>query len=390
MRSNLFNSLLELHKINMEQEMLSPENTLEDVKIRIQRSYKNPNVGSVTQVVLKDGPQAFRIATLMEIINPKTKEFHHYSLKIDHVSKTRKGWFSKPDKSVRLEGTDPNEIDRLFTFLKAIDNGGFGEAKGDLHIISSTEYSKLENIIEVVPNIADADKLQLVGSILSQIDSSSSSTDGFISVLKESGSETLNHLAAASKMIEYSKAVNELGRLIESGATVESVFQRHLEDNPWMFGSEYSELLPRKTWTRDNRLDYMLRKTVDDYLEIVEIKTAFSDPLFLHDKSHNSFYPSSKLSPIIGQVTRYIEEVERNRDSIIAIDGSDPLKIRARIIAGRDGDKEHQVALRNFNSHLHRIEIITYDQLFKIAKRVLNMFSDPMPEQGDNWDDIPF
>ncbi len=46
------------------------------------------------------------------------------------------------------------------------------------------------------------------------------------------------------------------------------------------------------------------------------------------------------------------------------------MKIRARAIVGRDGSEEHQAALRNFNAHLHRIEILTYDQLLKIAERV--------------------
>jgi hypothetical protein len=160
-----------------------------------------------------------------------------------------------------------------------------------------------------------------------------------------------------------------------------------------MFGSEYSELLPRKTWARDDRLDYMLRKTVDDYLEIVEIKTAFDDALFLKDTSHDSHYPSSKLSPIIGRVTRYIEEVERNRDSILVTDDVDTFKIRARVIVGRDGSAEHQVALRNFNAHLYRIEIITYDQLIKIAERVLSVFA-PQPAievaEDDGFKDIPF
>ena len=70
--------------------------------------------------------------------------------------------------------------------------------------------------------------------------------------------------------------------------------------------------------------------------------------------------------------------------------GSDPLKIRARIIIGRDGDSNHQKALRNFNAHLHRIEIITYDQLIKIAERVLNMFNVKSEEPEEDFDDIPF
>jgi hypothetical protein len=96
---------------------------------------------------------------------------------------------------------------------------------------------------------------------------------------------------------------------------------------------------------------------------------------------------------VIGQVARYIEEVERNRDSILAKDGSDTLKIRARAIVGRDGSAGHQTALRNFNAHLHRIEIITFDQLLKIAERVLSMFSADQADPGDAEtidDDIPF
>jgi hypothetical protein len=159
-----------------------------------------------------------------------------------------------------------------------------------------------------------------------------------------------------------------------------------------MFGSEYSELLPRRTWTRDDRLDYMLRRTVDGFLEIVEIKTAFSEPLFLYDASHDSHYPSARLSPVLGQVARYIEEVERDRDSIIAKDSVDTLKIRARVILGRDGSNKHQVALRSFNSHLHRIEIFTYDQLIRIAERVLGVFDERPPDVAEqNFDDdIPF
>jgi hypothetical protein len=371
---------------------LPPENTIDDVKVRIQESYKNPNVRRVTQTVLKEGPRAFKIASLIEIINPATDEFHHYSLKIDHIDKTRAGWFYKPERSVRLEGKEPDEIEKLLKFLTAAYQDEFNDASGEMHLVSSDDYAKLENLVEAVPNIADTDKIHLVGTLISQLDEDSSSIASFVNAFEESGTETIQHIATASRLIEYSKSLQKLRELVEDSSTVEREFQKHLEVNPWMFGSEYSELLPRKTWARDDRLDYMLRKTVDDYLEIVEIKTAFDDALFLKDTSHDSYYPSSKLSPVIGQVTRYIEEVERNRDSILVTDGVGILKIRARVIVGRDGSAGHQAALRNLNAHLYRIEIITYDQLIKIAERVLSVF-DPQPEieeeEGGGLKDIP-
>ena len=79
---------------------------------------------------------------------------------------------------------------------------------------------------------------------------------------------------------------------------------------------------------------------------------------------------------MIGQVIRYIEEIERNRDSIRAEDGYDPLKIRARVIIGRDGDIDQQKALQNLNAHLHRIEVFTFDQLLRTGKRVLEVFQE--------------
>ena len=81
--------------------------------------------------------------------------------------------------------------------------------------------------------------------------------------------------------------------------------------------------------------------------------------------------------------------MERDRDSILAKDGSDTLKIRARIIIGRDGDADHQNALRNFNAHLHRIEIYIFDQLLRVGKHVLDIFQEQITQDNDN-DEPPF
>ena len=140
----------------------------------------------------------------------------------------------------------------------------------------------------------------------------------------------------------------------------------------------------------------MLRRTVDNYLEIVEIKTAFTESLFIYDDKRDCYYPSAKLSPVLGQITKYIEEVERQRDYILATDDADTLKIRARAILGRDQSAEEQAALHKLNAHLHGIEILTFDQLVRIAERVLAIFATTeetsvLSENDDEFDDdIPF
>ena len=374
---------------------LPPESTLDDVIVRIHETYKNPNVGKIHQAILKDGPRTFRFATLLEIIDPKTGDLHHYSLKIDSVDRLKNGWFSKPTKSVRLEGNNPDEIEHLYRFLSVLNKGELTDKTGELHIIGSDEYKKLENLLNALPNLASSDKIELIKAILPQIDGSSSYAQEFISAFKDSDPETIKNISIASRFVEYKKAYERLVSLIDNENATEQSLQNHLGENPWFFGSEYSELLDRRTWTRDDSLDFMLRRTVDNFLEIIEIKTPFRESLMRHDNSHDSYYPSARLSTVLGQVMRYIEEVDRARDSILGKDQYDTLKIRARIIIGRDADEHQQNALRNLNSHLHRIEVLTFDQLLRIASRVLTVFEDEsaVVETIDNElqdDDIPF
>jgi hypothetical protein len=371
---------------------LPADQTLDDVIVRIKKSYSNPNVRTITQVVLKEGPRAFRLATLLELINPTTNDFHHYSLKIDQIDRTKQGWFSKPEKSIRLDGKDPDEIEKLYRFLSASLRDQFKNETGELHLIRGEDYAKLEELIRALPNLANSDKLQLVKNILGQLNEADSSVTEFTAAFEGSSEQTLRHIAAASRLVQYKNALIELKRIVADPATPESKFQKHLEQNPWLFGSEYSELLSRRNWTRDDQLDYMLRRTVDNYLEIVEIKTAFTEPLFVYDHDRKLYYPSARLSPVIGQVIRYIEEVDRNRDSILAKDEADTLKIRARAIVGRDHGAGEQAALRNLNAHLHGIEVITFDQLVRIGERVMSIFETPEAASGldDFEDDIPF
>ncbi|GHO98390.1 hypothetical protein KSF_084380 [Reticulibacter mediterranei] len=168
-----------------------------------------------------------------------------------------------------------------------------------------------------------------------------------------------------------SYALAELETMIKTGAD-EAAFQKHLKLNRWMFGSEYCELLDRRRWTRDEQQDFMLRRTTDRCLEVIEIKTTLADlPLFIKDGSHSTLYPRSEVSLALGQVIHYLTKLDANRLAILAEDKEDVSQIKAKIIIGRSIDAEQAQALHAFNSYLHRIQIMTFDQLILIAKQVL-------------------
>lgn len=158
---------------------LPADQTLDEVVVRIKKSYTNANVRTITQVVLKEGPRAFRLATLLELINPVSGEFHHYSLKIDQIDRTKQGWFSKPEKSIRLEGKDPDEIEKLYRFLGATLKDQFKNESGELHLIRGEDYEKLEELIKVLPTLADSDKIQLAKNVLTQLDAANPTSAPF-------------------------------------------------------------------------------------------------------------------------------------------------------------------------------------------------------------------
>jgi hypothetical protein len=195
--------------------------------------------------------------------------------------------------------------------------------------------------------------------------------------------------AAAINLARYTKAMETLEVLIKKSAS-ETEFQKLLKQNPWMFGSEYSELLERRKITRDEQAEFLLRRTTDNYIEIIEIKTPLAGKtLFQHDPSHDSYYARSELSQVIGQVQKYLEEADRTRDHIAQRDSTDPLKIRAKVIIGRDGDDKQRQALRTYNAYLHRIEVMTFDHLQLVAARVVEYLKKLVPRAALD-DDVPF
>lgn len=355
---------------------ISPEN----IRLRIQSKVRNPNVGQVVTATVKNGPQSYIYATIYEIIDPADRSHHHWCLKLDSCNRSKgRGWTFKADKSLIVEGA--TSLDVLTNLIKATIAGQLAEKTGDFHLIPTEQLQSIRGLLRFARHADSAKRLQVIHAVLEQLDLEAIEPADWMKVFEGGTDGVRQTIAVAARLVEYKRVRQQLLGLVEVNAQ-EGPIQRLLTSNPWLFGSEYSELISRRSWTRDDRLDFMLRRTVDNYLEIIEIKTPFREPLLKYDRSHDSYAPSSALSLALGQVVRYIEEIERSRDSILAKDKYDTLKVRARLIIGRDGDEAMMVALRNFNGHLHRIEVLTFDQLVRIADRVLSVFEESLQTAG--------
>lgn len=352
----------------------SSDLSLEELKVQIRRTSSNPNIGKTFQAVLKEGPRAYKIATFFEIIDPDEDEIHHYSLKIETYQKTKKYWKRKADKSISLSTDKDNEIGALADFLNTYRQGLYKLSEGDYRVLSEDKLQKISEVQSLIKKSGSKQKLKILNQLLGELENSDISFKDFEQLFRAGNTDLIKKVSLASRLVQYRKVLHDFEQLLQQENNTERVYQNFLETNPWLFGSEYSELLDRRNWTRDESLDFMLRRTIDNHLELIEIKKPSIKKLFIYDKSHDSYYPSSELSKVVGQVMNYIEEIVDKRESIIAKDNEDVLKIKAKIIIGRNGNQKEQKALRNYNSHLYNIEILTFDQLLKIGERTLQIF----------------
>lgn len=319
-----------------------------------------PDLQDIQTAILKSGPRSQKVVKFAHIRDRHTGEVHHAALSIQtyRISKGQQVYDSKHTISLSSEGED--EIQKLYGFLQTV----LGQEVTE-HPAATTNEQAAEPSTE--------GKAEIVAELLQKV----SGNEQFLAALLDRvhrEPQLFAEAAAAINLATYKTAIDELIQLITSADRVlESQFQKLLSENPWMFGSEYSEILDRRRWTRDENQDFVVRRTSDDYIELIEIKTPLGGtPLFRYDESHDSYYAGADLSKVLGQVQNYLEKLDADRYAIQQKDSEDVCKIRAKIIVGRDGDAGQQQALRRLNGHLHRIEVLTFDQLLHIAQRVVS------------------
>jgi hypothetical protein len=333
----------------------------------------NPDVSKVDSVVLRDSKKVRKEAAYLVVTDRHTGEYHHEALTITTTRKLKAGDVEDPKRSIGLSNQDgEDEIQKLIEFLQVVRSGSIPKVPAKYVVLPTGNGSLAHQLAEVVRTASADGKADLLADVLTK---ATKDRTVFEAILARAATdpELFAHAAAAIKLGAYRQAVRELELLVNSSGVREQKFQDLLKQHPWMFGSEYSELLDRRKWTRDENQDFVVRRSTDGYIEVIEIKTTLEgSPLFGYDKSHQSTYAGAELSKVVGQVEKYLESLDADRLRIQATDKEDTNKIRAKVIIGRNINDAHVAALRRFNGHLVRIEVITFDQLLNIARRVLS------------------
>lgn len=344
---------------------------------------KFDDLDKVASVVLREGPRAKKLARFITIKNRHTQEVHHHTLTIETGVKRQGTWELDDKRTVTLSDEDGDEIGRLVDFvhgMRTADNQG---VRDDYVVLPhGPTLEGREAVIQAFRLLGTGDRTEILAELVTLMKTDRAGLRR-IAKLAKSEQEGLEVFTAALNWGMFSRALETLETLIQQDAK-EHDFQKLLEKHPWIFGSEYSELLDQRVWVRDQAQDFMLRRTADDYLEVIAIKTALAgQPLLRNDPSHGSYYPGSELSKALGQVMHDLDELDAHRSDVLQRDKEKAFKTRAKLIIGSDGNEAHQEALRRLNAHLGRVEVITYDQLVRVGQRVISTLVDTLKSQDE-------
>jgi len=148
----------------------------------------------------------------------------------------------------------------------------------------------------------------------------------------------------------------------------EEVWQKFFEQNPWILGSDFVQILEERVLDEDSITDLPV-KDYDGFVNIIELK------LPTEDFWTQEINPVADLTKAIMQCMRYITETERRMNDKKKTDslGANILKPRITLIFGRSSswNEKQREQFKILNSSFHNISILTYDHVLNRAKKIM-------------------
>jgi hypothetical protein len=321
----------------------------------------------IAQYPIKNGPRTFKYAHVFEVkaSNSGRKIIHFWKSRL-----TEEGSFEVEEES-RFE-CNQDELEKLAAFLDHIEDIA-GLERGEYIFLKKDEPSSRAALaaIDSIKRTESDEVEDIIIKLLHSIGEFEIEEEEIESI----GDNLTSDVVDVENLIGQArtkKVVSDFEELI-SQEKREHAYQEFLEENPWLFGNRYIDLEDTRRLTRDEEVDFCL-ETVDGYYDVFEIKRPVHS-VVEKDRSHDTYYPSSKLSKAVGQVSNYLKYIDNEYPNILSRDGLDMIRPRGNIIIGSDLSEDEIEGLRVYNNHLNRIRVITYDQVVKMGNRLIDVYS---------------
>lgn len=276
-----------------------------------------------------------------------------------------------------------NEVRKLYQHLNSIS------VIRDGALSSSKFVETTEEINILIQKFAEKD-LDIISLLLQKFESDKK-IKGLLSSLDKLEIENLHGAFHHKYMIEEienlqklidleinfdikAEIINHPELLKYNAGQPEKIFQNWIENNLWVFGIDYIKKHDARKIALFSEGD-ILMESVDGFLDLIELKRPKHN-LLKHDSSHNCYYPHPDLSIVLGQSLFYLQKLS---DYKLILEKEYEIKVlmpRIKVIIGNNIDfLDNQIScLRVINSDLNSIQIITYNDLIKFGKLLIEAY----------------
>lgn len=192
-------------------------------------------------------------------------------------------------------------------------------------------------------------------------------------VFKDSDASQL--LAATVNQYNQQRAIETLDTVARNPVSTEGDLQRVLDKQWWIFGGHYIDKAKRRSLTVLDQLDIPLIRS-DGSLYVVELKQSNIPKLIRKHRNH--LVVGDEVHEAVSQAMNYLVALDEQRAQILTDLGVDARRASAIIVIGHtdfvEGFTPEQVheTIRIYNSHISRVEVITFDELILGARNSLD------------------
>ncbi|MFI2432955.1 Shedu anti-phage system protein SduA domain-containing protein [Streptomyces sp. NPDC018693] len=180
----------------------------------------------------------------------------------------------------------------------------------------------------------------------------------------------------AAELRRRAAGLDALRTVVEDRTATEADLQHALEGNHWIFGGRFVGEAVHRRLVPGDEVDIPLIRA-DGALHIVELKRSMSLGKPLIKRHRNAWVPAAPVHEAVGQAVNYLVGLDEQRERIREEFGIETRRASALVLVGHPGlhpevpEEEVSEVLRTFNSHVTRVEVLTYKELLDSAERSL-------------------
>lgn len=183
-------------------------------------------------------------------------------------------------------------------------------------------------------------------------------------------------LLQAAELQRRAAGLEALRTVVEDPEASEHDLQLALRGQPWIFGGGYVGEGVQRRLVPGDEVDIPLIRG-DGALHVVELKRAMSLKGGLVKRYRNAWMPTAQVYDAVGQAVNYLVGLDENRERVREEFGIETRRAGAMVLIGHPDlqadvpEAEISEALRTFNTHVNRVEVLTYKELLDNAHRAL-------------------